>query len=399
MRTRWMCLCVISRGPDEHMRLRNVETWTSPLHGVPRRLANDRGMKLKGKKIMFMTRRFGGGGAERMTVLLANHFAACGFDTSIVAIDGKDTSYEIGEGLKAICLNTGKANAFGKIRRLLAVRGVLRSEKPDVVVALGGPVKYLITLRAYKNHSLVVSERNWPPSIYSAEQLRRIDKLYANCDKVVFQTVDARDCFSETVRKKAVVIPNPIIEGLPGPLDSCSSRRIVAIGRLDKQKNFALLLNAFADFFRKGHSDYTLEIYGEGPLKDQLCNQAKRLLPTGAIVLKGYCDDVHKAITGAEFCVSSSDYEGLQNSLLEAMAMGIPCIATDCLGGGARLITRQGERGLLVPAGNQQALCDAMCEMAHDANLRRKLASCAAEVRSAYSADAICEKWLDYIEA
>mgnify|MGYP004533705085 FL=1 len=381
------------------MRPRSFETWTNPLRGAPRRPMNGGGVKLKGKKIMFMTRRFGGGGAERMTVLLANYFAACGLDTSIVAIDGKDTSYEIGEGLKAICLNTGKSDALGKMRRLIAVSGILRSEKPDIVVALGGPVKYLIALRAYRNHSLVVSERNWPPSIYSAGQLRKIDKLYANCEKVVFQTADACDCFSETVRKKAAVIPNPIIEGLPGPLDACSSRRIVAIGRLDKQKNFALLLNAFADFFRKGHSDYTLEIYGEGPLKDQLCKQAKRLLPTGAIVLKGYCDDVHKAITGAEFCVSSSDYEGLQNSLLEAMAMGIPCIATDCLGGGARLITKHGDRGLLVPAGDRQALCDAMCELAHDANLRRRLASCATEVRSAYSADVICKKWLDYIEA
>lgn len=381
------------------MRPRSFETWTNPLRGAPRRPMNGGGVKLKGKKIMFMTRRFGGGGAERMTVLLANYFAACGLDTSIVAIDGKDTSYEIGEGLKAICLNTGKADALGKMRRLIAVSGILRSEKPDIVVALGGPVKYLIALRAYRNHSLVVSERNWPPSIYSAGQLRKIDKLYANCEKVVFQTADACDCFSETVRKKAAVIPNPIIEGLPGPLDACSSRRIVAIGRLDKQKNFALLLNAFADFFRKGHSDYTLEIYGEGPLKDQLRKQAKRLLPTGAIVLKGYCDDVHKAITGAEFCVSSSDYEGLQNSLLEAMAMGIPCIATDCLGGGARLITKHGDRGLLVPAGDRQALCDAMCELAHDANLRRRLASCATEVRSAYSADVICKKWLDYIEA
>ena len=182
-------------------------------------------------------------------------------------------------------------------------------------------------------------------------------------------------------------------------MEACSSHRIVAIGRLERQKNFALLLDAFADFVKKGHDDYTLEIYGEGSLRDQLCAQAERLLPTESFVLKGYCDDVHQAIAGAELCVSSSDFEGLQNSLLEAMAMGIPCIATDCLGGGARLITKQGERGMLVPAGNRRALCDAMNEMACDADLRRRLAACAAEVRNDYSADAICERWLDYIEA
>lgn len=348
---------------------------------------------------MFMTRRFGGGGAERMTVLLANYFAARGFNTFIVAIDGEDAAYEIGEGVKTICLDTGKADLLGKVRRIVAVRRILSAEDPDVVIALGGPIKYLSTLKAYKNHALVVSERNWPPSIYSAEQLQKIDALYAECEKVIFQTEDARDCFSEGVRKKAVVIPNPIIEGLPGPFEACSSHRVVAIGRLEKQKNFELLIDAFADFFRKGHDNYTLEIYGEGSLRNQLCAQAAKLLPTGAIVIKGYCNNVHRAISGAEFCVSSSDYEGLQNSLLEAMAMGIPCIATDCLGGGAKYITDCGRRGLLVPCGDLYALSGAMNQLANDEALRIRLSGAGMRLRDQLSASSICDQWVDYIES
>ena len=100
--------------------------------------------------------------------------------------------------------------------------------------------------------------------------------------------------------------------------------------------------------------------------------------------MRPYSDDVHSEIRDAAIFVSSSDFEGMQNSLMEAMAMGIPCVATDCLGGGARLLTEGGRRGLLVERGNRKALAEAMIAVAVD----RKLA----EVLSCEGKSIACEK-------
>lgn len=87
---------------------------------------------------------------------------------------------------------------------------------------------------------------------------------------------------------------------------------------------------------------------------------------------EGFRNDVHEKIADATMFVMSSDYEGLSNALLEAMAMGLPCISTDSPPGGARMVIRNGQNGLLVPVGNKEKLMEAMDSIAANAEMAEK---------------------------
>jgi glycosyltransferase involved in cell wall biosynthesis len=109
--------------------------------------------------------------------------------------------------------------------------------------------------------------------------------------------------------------------------------------------------------------------------------------------------DVLDVVKDCAMFVSSSDYEGLSNSMLEAMAIGLPCVCTDCLGGGARELIKDGENGLLVPTKDAKALAEAMCSMVDDKELSKRCSDNASKIREELSAEYIADKWHEYIES
>lgn len=167
--------------------------------------------------------------------------------------------------------------------------------------------------------------------------------------------------------------------------------------RLEKQKNLPMLLRAFADF-RETHPDYRLEIYGNGSEREGLVGEVKSLGLEGCASIFPGRPDVHKAVRDAAMFVLPSDYEGLSNSMLEAMAMGMPVICTDCPCGGARMAIRGRGEWDLVPVGDGRALCNAMGCVADDRAFADGIASRATDVRNLFSARSICEKWIGVME-
>jgi glycosyltransferase involved in cell wall biosynthesis len=163
------------------------------------------------------------------------------------------------------------------------------------------------------------------------------------------------------------------------------------------------MINAFMKF-HKSHPDYTLEIYGntvekaEEILKQNYLKMISSINAEEFIKILPPRADVHSVINDCAMFVSSSDYEGLSNSMLEAMAIGLPCVCTDCLGGGAREMITDGENGLLVPMNNIDALTQAMCRMADDKDFSDKCSENAAKVRETHNVETIAAKWLDSIE-
>ena len=162
------------------------------------------------------------------------------------------------------------------------------------------------------------------------------------------------------------------------------------MGRLAPQKNHAMLIRSFAAF-HKTHPDYTLSIYGEGELREMLAGMIRDAGLSDCVFLEGNDPAVLTKIRDAEMFVLSSDFEGMSNALLESMAMGIACISPACEGSAD--VIRDGENGLLVPVGDEDALLYAMCRFADDPALREKTERAAAADMAGLSPARIVRKW------
>jgi len=207
-------------------------------------------------------------------------------------------------------------------------------------------------------------------------------------DHVVFQSKRVQGMFSKAVRAKSTIILNPV--DVKEERTESTAHRIVTVGRLNEQKNHKLLLSAFSRFSAE-KPEYVLDIYGQGPMKDETEDCIRSLGLTGKAFLRGFSSDVHKDIRDAEMFVLSSDYEGLSNALLEAMMMGMPCISTDCAGSDE--VLKDGENGLLVPVKDEEALYKAMLSMADDPALRERLGQAAKETSRSFHIDEVMKQW------
>ena len=187
--------------------------------------------------------------------------------------------------------------------------------------------------------------------------------LYSLADWMVFQTPDAQSYYSEKIQKKSSIIPNPLdTDKLPERYDGEREKRIVAAGRFSEEKNFALLIDGFATF-HESFPDYTLTIYGEGALRKDYEMQIQELGLGECVKLPGFASNLPEEINKAAMYISTSNHEGISNSMLEALGMGIPTIVTDCPVGGSKMFVHTGENGILIPMNDKKALVEAMTKI------------------------------------
>lgn len=352
--------------------------------------------KKNGKKITFVCNHLYGGGAERVLVSLANYYYIEGFEVSIIAFDASKR-YPIQEGIRVVQLPIIDDN-INKIWRMILeaknIRQALVEEKSDVIVAFEYYVNMctVIAHRGMKS-KLIISERNDPAS-FGAEFPKGLLRnfLYLFCDSLVCQTPDAKNYFPPKVRNHTVVIPNPIKQDLPSPWKGERNNVIVNFCRLDQQKNLPLLIETFKKFHEK-NSSYTLEIYGDGDEKSNLINIINSLDLGESVSINPAVSDVHNRVLKSAMFVSTSNFEGLSNSMLEAMAIGLPTICTDCPCGGARMMIKNGVNGMLVPVGNCEELLNAMEKIANDKNFACLISNNALQIRKELDIEKIATKW------
>ena len=206
------------------------------------------------------------------------------------------------------------------------------------------------------------------------------------------QTQEALEYFPKNIQKKSVVILNPIKDNLPRRWIGERRKNIVNFCRLEKQKNLPLLIDSFKEFHQK-YTDYTLTIYGDGKEKSFIERYIRERELEDCVTIHPAVSDVHEHIKDAIMFVSSSNYEGLSNSMIEAMAIGLPTICTDCPCGGARMVIRDGENGLLVPVNDKDEMIKAMSKIAADDNLREYIALNGSKIRYELSKDKIVGMW------
>lgn len=347
------------------------------------------------KKVIFVVASMAGGGAERVIAILANQFVQQGVEVSIMMTAGEDVVYQLDERIKLIPIG-GKTGGSMKARlaRIKKMRSYLKKNSPAIVIVFGlGASFFAVVANLFLRNKMIISERN-DPNACEHPHLRNL--IYSQADYMVYQTEMAKDEFPQYLRKQALVIANPVSSKLPERWEGKRENKIVAVGRLEEQKNYEMMLTAFAEFYKK-HPEYQLHIYGKGYLESSLKDLANRLQCGQGIVWKGFCRNVWQEIGNASMYVLSSDFEGISNSMLEALGLGLPVISTDCPIGGSRMCIQNRENGILVSVGNFHALAQAMCEVAEDEEFAKKIADNAYKIRERFSEENISRQWLNLV--
>ena len=354
-------------------------------------------------KILFVASGMRFGGAERVMSVLANEWHRMGIEVRFFLTDTPPVSaYPLDKEIEIV--SSFEAAQKSRLQQPVSVREI-RKEcirwKPDAVISFYNDVCALTAIAIMGLHiPLIYSERNDPSKVNQ----RFADKIYRRiveqkADAFVFQTEGAKCLYPERVQKKGTVIINPM-DTSEFPYHNYENEElcIVSVGRLEPQKNQAVLIEAFSRI-EKSFPDYSLVIYGEGSLREQLNNLILEKDLQNRVLLPGVKPTVQKYIQNASLFVLSSDYEGIPNALIEAMAIGLPCVSTDCSPGGERKLITSEENGLLVPCGDVEQLADAMERMLRDRGLAEKCGNNARKIREQVDVTTIANSWLDFVNS
>lgn len=353
-------------------------------------------------KITIFIGGLSGGGAERVCCNLAGHMADTGHSITVVTMADDDATYGLSPNVTRVCLLRKEErknflyNLWLRYKRLKDY--VCRIDCDAYIVMLPITILLLMTLRKKIQAKIIASERNMP-TLYPLWQQKAMKYVARKADGWVFQTLDQQKWYGEALRcSPSQVIPNAInYQFIRAPYTGVRKKWIVTVGRLMPQKNQSLLIDAFAKIHRE-FPEYLLHIYGEGPLKEQLERRASKLGLRHFIVFDGFVKDISPFIQDASLFVLSSDFEGMPNALMEAMALGLPCISTDCGGGGARFLIENEINGLLVPQKDVDALAEAMKQVLEDKYYAASLGREANKVCQRMHPDNVYGMWERFIE-
>lgn len=355
------------------------------------------------KSILMVNSSLSNGGAERVMSMLANEFVLRGYEVDMLIQNSEaPETYKLDSRVSKIKYDS---NGCRGVRYVLGwmklIRGKQKKRKYNAVISFMMANNVLtLTAGIGLGQKIIVSERCNPNNVDDYGRVFKIGEqiLYPFAHTIVFQTDEVMNFYKKSIRKKGIVIPNPVNPDLPEKYpDEMREKIIVSAGRLSRQKNYPMLLKAFAKF-NSQRPEYRLLIYGKGELFDELELLSKTLKIDGDVQFAGYVNDVDEHIQKAAMFVMSSDYEGISNTMIEALSMGVPTVCTDCPVGGARLMIKNGVNGLLVPVGDVDALADAMLKIANDSDYAARLGREALKINEEYSIKAIADKWESIIQ-
>ena len=331
-------------------------------------------------KLVFITPGMTFGGAERVISILANIWCDMGHDVSIfITSSNKPSVYKLNEKINVEYYDDYKENSVSHFKLISSIRKFVDKEKPDCILSFMNDVcAYTIISLMGKNIPIIYSERNDPNKTNQSKInkiFRRIVEFGATY--IVFQTEGAKQCYSKKVQRKSSIILNPVeLNRIPKrKKEDINYSEIVTVARLEPQKNQELLIDAF-NLVSKKHQDVGL--------KDR-------------VLLMGVKQDVLEWIKESYCFVLTSDFEGLPNSLIEAMCMGIPCISTDCSPGGARQLLGD-NRGLIVPCGDKERLAEVINMYLEQRHIAMQYGEEAYKLRDEIESHTVAKEWIDLVE-
>lgn len=346
------------------------------------------------KRVVVICHGLGGGGTERVSAILANYFARKGYEVMFIAAYSAQREYFIEPCIKYRYIDVyGETGVRRFIRQSFSIKKLVKDYKADIVFTFITTELIPVVLTGIP---VISSLRNDPvlwPQNFVRKSIRSF--VFAHSKNVVFQTLLVRGSFSRNIRDKGVVIGNPIIDGLPDWKEDGHEKVFMTACRITKQKNIPMLIEAFLRFHEK-HSEYSLELYGHGEPEDykkELEAYCKEKNANSFVKFMGRSMKVHERMSQVEAFFLTSNYEGISNSMLEAMAIGVPCVCTDVPSGSVREYMKDGEAGVIVPVGDIDQLEQAMYQIAESASFRVELSQKERYVRDVLNSEDICRQW------
>lgn len=347
-------------------------------------------------KICFCIGKLSFSGAENVIRYLSEQLIAKGHEVSAVLLEKMPDASDNIEGLiaeNAIISEGGFKNA---LKRIKAERAALKKLKPDVFVIFNYAMAFTAVPAslAIPGTKVIVCERNDPTMVPKTSKRRMArDILFGWADACVSQTEAISSYFDKKVKKR-YVIPNPIREkGSMCPELSQRKNIFVTVARLDDyQKNQTMMIKGFAEAI-KNNPGFELHFLGSGDDLEKYKDLVRELGAENNIKFLGRHPNPSEYIRNCRAFLLTSDYEGMPNALIEAMSIGLPCISTDCLGGGAAALIKSGENGFLIDRNDVKSLAEKISLLMDDDTLCNKLGKNAFNINETLSGDRIVAEW------
>jgi glycosyltransferase involved in cell wall biosynthesis len=354
-------------------------------------------------RLMLVASSLGGGGAERVLLRLAEHWRDAGHEVHLVTIASARADFHtvpVGVTRHALGLEANAESLLGGVRanwgRVRALRALIGRLVPRAIVSFLSETNVLALIASRGSGVPVLVSERIDPRRHALRRpwgaLRRW--TYPSAAGLVVQTEGVASWARALVPPTRVhVVPNAA-EALPSgasPAWLPDAPFIVGVGRLAQQKGFDLLIRAFSTF-SNGRPDWRLVILGDGEQRFALQSLVAGLGMQGRVLLPGAVAEPGAVLCSASLFVLSSRYEGFPNALLEAMALGLACVATDC-DSGPREIISDGVDGVMVPADDAAALATAMARLADDAGLRLRLGQAARAAAGRFAPERVFALW------
>lgn len=318
------------------------------------------------KRILIIHPSLGLGGAEKIITFLTNGVSEK-YDTHLLLLKDTAHSLEVSDGVKVHCENAysdkpilGK-DLFTGVAAFKCLVNTIKTKleviKPDLLICFDLRVLVASYFARKKTRTKILFSERADPYEHSKLWGAVLKYIYKRIEHVVFQTEAARDYYGKLVFEKNTVIANPAFQRTNALLDNYVYNRdyIFSAGRFQHRKGFDVSIRAFqliADQFQ--NLDYL--IFGSGAEKDNLQSLITELHLENRVFLKEPINHIVDINKKAKLFILPSRSEGIPNILIEAMMEGIPCVATDCSPGGARLLSDNGRYCRLAKNDDYQSL-------------------------------------------
>lgn len=360
------------------------------------------------KSLMFHINNLSMGGAERVVINLSEQFTKLGIKVYIATNCYADEEYALPDKVERI--HIGLAEGEEKLSRRKKqflrknrLKQAMKDNKPEVVLSFCRNSNYRAVMAGKEAKvPVIVSSRSNPAVDYAGKKQKFLSTyFYGRANGAVFQSEEAKSFFAKKIQDKSTVILNPLNDKYLNCKKAETRRKVIATaGRLDEAKDQITLIKAF-ERLMPDYPEYKLEIYG-GKSVDNTCYQLKEYVDShklkDKVLFMGNCTELEKKMYDASVFVLSSKYEGMPNALIEAMAMKMPVVSTDCPCGGPRILIEEGYNGLLCDVSDDKDMAIAIRKYLENPDKAEELAENAGRIVEKMMPEAIAKEWLDYID-